>query len=403
MKKVIFLGVTIFLSILLSGCQFDDEETGPLYPSDYPEIVEVFSENHELIDISSLIFERPVLDYSLKERRLERDASDSPNTPYTFSDPNLNQAVIDHLIEQGLFEEGDVLTIGDLIEITEIDLSNKGISSIVGIEHMISLEKIDLSYNHDLTVIDGLFSTRNINLKYVDISYTAVDSLSKDFGMFASYAQFNTLIVTGSNLHYFNDISNLLLYTGLYMDIRETTMSYDIYDASGIFERLDQINEGAVLYISFDQIEWTDKLYSFQNELSFYLFDEEGNSKQPYLKIDGIEFVDKNPNFSSDLGVAMDYLKEVIRINDTMTDTEKVALILSYFIETYKDMDLQEGTNNLIDIVKGQTPTKAALNQLVRLVIHEEDIMAYFREDNLNIDFENGTSLVIDDIFDIGD
>jgi len=61
----------------------------------------------------------------------------------TFSDPNLERAIRENLS----LPNDKWIYIRDLIQIKELELNNKGISSINGIQYFLGLEKLDLSNN----------------------------------------------------------------------------------------------------------------------------------------------------------------------------------------------------------------------------------------------------------------
>jgi uncharacterized protein YjbI with pentapeptide repeats len=393
-KKIMLIGV-IAITLLTSACGEVNQPEPPI-TSDYPPIIEVYSENGEILELDDKTIENLELDYSLEGRRFNPDASDNPQTIYLFQDENLENAIIEHLISEGLMQEGETLTIGHLMQIKDIDLSNKGITNLTGIEHLTSLETISLANNPQLTVVDGLFSTRNINLKSANLENTAIRNLSDSFVRFLNYSNFESANFKGTKLpeYYATSIINLMVDSGKDIDIRDTGIKFSTRELKSLLNNVSYMEENLKVKIDFEQIDWTDE------DVMEYLFDESGNQIATYFEISGIEFIEiTNPEFANDLLEATDYLKEVIGVEDSMSNEEKTKLIVSYFYYTYKDENLIGGTNNLVDIIKGETPSKEALDQLTVLMLDLEEIDATLtQEGKLIIDLHNGTTIMLDDV-----
>ena len=97
-----------------------------------------------------------------------------------FYDLNLRDAVLRH-INEGREEPRDVLYQYDLWELTELNLSNEGISDLSGIENVPNVRVLNISMNPGLTrielpanfLLEVIDAQHNPNLEYVNLTLNA--------------------------------------------------------------------------------------------------------------------------------------------------------------------------------------------------------------------------------------
>lgn len=135
----------------------------------------------------------------------------APDQPYVFEDPVVENAARRKLKK----EEGEIVTIGELAQITALDLSyspgggSKQITSLKDVSRMTHLEELDLSINdvNDLSDLSGLVHLRVLDLAYNDFvdlkplaSLSALEDLDlqgcegiKDFSLLSTFTNLHTL------------------------------------------------------------------------------------------------------------------------------------------------------------------------------------------------------------------
>lgn len=98
----------------------------------------------------------------------------SNNSTITFSDKNLELAVRDKLKKR----TGDILK-SDVDKITYLEVEQRNISNLSGIEHLTNLESLDLNHN-PISNIDALSGLNNLTrLDMVDNKVSNINALSK--------------------------------------------------------------------------------------------------------------------------------------------------------------------------------------------------------------------------------
>lgn len=92
---------------------------------------------------------------------------------YTTSEIAGIAAFIDHELEKSIRENLEKpfakrMKISELSKIRELDLSNKGISNLDGLEYFINIEKLDLSHNHisDFRLLKKLPKLNQVNIEH---------------------------------------------------------------------------------------------------------------------------------------------------------------------------------------------------------------------------------------------
>lgn len=96
-----------------------------------------------------------------------------------FIDKNFQNTIVEKLNIN--FPEKKLIFISDLININKLDLSNRNISNLGGIEYFLNLEKLDLSNNNitDIRILSKLKKLRTVNLKNNNISNSSIAILDK--------------------------------------------------------------------------------------------------------------------------------------------------------------------------------------------------------------------------------
>lgn len=96
-----------------------------------------------------------------------------------FIDKNFQNTIVEKLNIN--FPEKKLIFINDLININKLDLSNRNISNLGGIEYFLNLEKLDLSNNNitDIRILSKLKKLRTVNLKNNNISNSSIAILDK--------------------------------------------------------------------------------------------------------------------------------------------------------------------------------------------------------------------------------
>ncbi|MEP0265263.1 T9SS type A sorting domain-containing protein [Dokdonia sp.] len=119
-------------------------------------------------------------------------------------DPYFEQALIDQGIDSDQTLNGEVFT-ADIYTLTDLDISNQNIQDITGIQDFTALQKLDISFNNDLTAISLL---RNIFLEELMANNTSLENL-----IITTNEQLRLLSVRQNNLTNLDVSNNVLLET----------------------------------------------------------------------------------------------------------------------------------------------------------------------------------------------
>ena len=114
--------------------------------------------------------EKPIIQYESEYGIGDGSKKTISNDGIQFEDPNLESAVREKInkLEGPIYKE-------DLVDISTLSLSNKNISSLIGLENLIGLQKLDL-WKTDIDNIEPLSTLEN--LVYLRISKTNVVDIS---------------------------------------------------------------------------------------------------------------------------------------------------------------------------------------------------------------------------------
>lgn len=160
----------------------------------YTPIAKVFNS----ADIDKIVFVGPfeLTQYFIDDIVLEEFTS--PET-YLLADVNFEQALIDLGYDtNGL--TGDIL-ITDAQVVTDLNVSNKSISDLTGIEGFVNLTYLDAGYNNLSSIdVSALSVLETLVVHYNQITSLDLSSNSNLLNLYADYNQLNTLSFSNSNL-----------------------------------------------------------------------------------------------------------------------------------------------------------------------------------------------------------
>ncbi len=154
-------------------------------------------------------------------------------------DPNFEQALIDLGIDSDGIVNGQVLT-SDIETVTNLNISNKGISDLTGIEDFSALEVFDVSFN----LISSLLLTNNLNLR--ELVFDHSDHL------------FNIDISNNSNLEILRSSFSFLSQLDLTNNpnLRELTLGEPSPSGNHAIENLDLSNNIILLKLQLINLEF---------------------------------------------------------------------------------------------------------------------------------------------------
>ena len=119
-------------------------------------------------------------------------------------DPNFEQSLINQGIDSDGVLNGEVLT-ADIYTLTSLDISNKNIQDLTGIQDFTALQTLNCSFNNEIT---SIHLSKNQSLETLITDHTSLESLD-----ISSNSQLRFLSVQDNNLTHIDVSNNVLLET----------------------------------------------------------------------------------------------------------------------------------------------------------------------------------------------
>lgn len=164
-------------------------------------------------------------------------------------DVNFEQSLIDQGIDSDGVINGQVLT-ADIASLTELNVSNSGITNLQGIEDFAALDYLNASFN-DITTLD---MSNNMMLDVLNVGFTEISSLNITNTpityLEVNHTNLNTLDVSNTNLEHLNGSHSDLIVLNVnntnlnYLDVSNTDITS--LDVSNIDINILDVNDSAI-------------------------------------------------------------------------------------------------------------------------------------------------------------
>jgi hypothetical protein len=287
-----------------------------------------FSSDYDFEEYSGIL-----LDYSDDYRNLWDRSNFKDSDVVHFPDEAFEEGIIGYL---SLSEEEE-LTYGLIKEVTILSLSDKGITSIEGIELFENLEGLVLSSNLTLTSIRGVETLEN--LETLNIAKTSVKNVEYDMSSLLQMDIRNILLEVLSFSDFVEVMSGYRNIEGI--DIRgiDNIKIDKPYQASKLFNGGYSANYDDILYVDIDQIDLNKvRIYDIYeyNEYS----NDTSHPRIANIEIDfgGIYINEEDygdARLFYNLGKTLVENKNSIGINDSMDEATKVFYIYNFVFDLY--------------------------------------------------------------------
>lgn len=375
-KTKLFIVPLMMLSVLiLFGCE-SNEEYSPETFDTYYDYLEEQGKSYEL---------KKQLDYQFRENGLSNDDEREIINVDNYEESDLINIESESLKNalQVRYDFQDDITLSEALQKETMSLPMQAIKSLEGIEYFKALENVDLANNFYLDSINGLQTLEQ--LRHLDIRYTSVTHIDYSFGNLQTLNLSNTPVDLNvellASLLENNEQLNQIDGTG-----SQTFLDQDLYD---FIMEVNQEGRNLRLLISPYQIDFNELSIEDFYEIDYdadnlsiewmnlninveFLLEEHGNPET-------IRYMDLfKENYFDEMTHHLNNLDADIGIDDTKDDLEKMVLIYAYMLEI-NTID-EEGSEDLIDALKGNDVTYDTLSYALVMVYRYYGVQASFSE-----------------------